>query len=752
MKISFLSRESLLTLLAILVGVLAALGSALFRAALSQTHDLFFVTGLDLLAALGPVAVAFLPAFGGLLVGVLDVGLAGNEESYGVARIVEAMALRGGRLKAQPALVRIVSAIITLGSGGSAGLQDPNVHIGAMLGSWLGQRIRLSSARIKALVGSGAAAGIAATFNAPITGVFFALEILLGRFSSSALGVVMLASITASLVSRALRGNMPLFGSAAFAICSQGEMLLYLGLGVLTALVATFYARLLHFVGDRFAKSGIHEAWRPAAGGLIVGVIGIFFPQILGIGIPFMEALLAGQGPLAQGTLWPALASLLALALLKPLATALTLGSGGSGGIFAPSLFIGASLGAGYGLLMDALVPGSIGSPASYALVGMGGILAGTIQAPITCILFIFELTHDYRVILPIMLCATVSALLARYLNKDSVYTAPLTRRGITLPRSFDVNPMETVQVDEIMQGDVPTLRLNSPLAEMAALFSQHRHEALVVLDQEGQLAGLVPYAAFERVQETTGNVRARELVREHPATLFPDETVDDALRLLSRDDLEVIPVISRTGLNKVVGLVRSQDLIAAYNTALARQEERERRMQAMELTSRGGGSLLRVTLTPASAAVGHWIADLNLPSYGAIILYIQRGEKVVVPRGDTRLLAHDVLTIELEQPEQMRRVRTLLLEGEEGVGPLPERLREYVIPAQAPCVGRRLDALDLPADWLAVRIERPEGVFIPHGDTTLQAGDEITLFGLDPQVAELEQALFGETLGEGRG
>lgn len=736
---SRLTRDAKFITLAILVGLLSALGSALFRALLGIMTELFMVWGRALLAGMGSMSVMLLPALGGLLVGVLNVWLVRDEETYGVARIIEAVALRGGRLRPRPALVRVAASIITLGSGGSAGLQDPNVHIGAVVGSTLAQWAKLPTKKVKALVGCGAAAGIAATFNAPIAGVFFALEAVLGRFSSSALGFVMLASVTASVLSRALQGNAPLFEIEPF-VFQAWEVVPYLGLGALTALVAVGYARLLQGMGHIFQR--IKWAWtRPALGGLVVGAMALGFPQLFGTGLPYLSELL---GQSLNTVTWQQPMMLLAiLALLKPFATAVTLGSGGAGGIFAPALFVGATLGGAYGLLLQGLLPGRDVAAVSYALVGMGGLLAGTIHAPLTSILFLFELTQDYHVILPIMLCGTVSYGLARYLKPTSIYTQPLLERGINLER-VEGNPMERVQVHEVMRPDVARLERGVGLDGLVHAFASSDATMLPVVDEQGQLAGVVLREAYQRALDRSSPVNLAELILERPPTVFADESLDDALRLLGAQQLSALPVISRTALNQVVGMIYSRDIIAAYNRALSRQVLMERKQEAQQVASRQGGALLQVTLDPGSAIVGKTVVQLGLPQQGATILYIKRDGQVVMPHGNTLLLPQDELVIELEEPTRAPFVRAQLERGHVQGRNVREFLKEYALPALAPAVGKRIEALQLPSEWLVVRVQRGDEVFVPHGSMLLQAGDRVTVFGLAEETDAVEQCLLG--------
>lgn len=684
----------------------------------------------------GYLLVLALPMLGLVLAAGLVRLLSGGEHGHGVAGVMEAVALRGGRLRVRPAVARIVASIVTIVSGGSVGPEDPNVQIGSVIGSWLGQRLRLSDERVQTLVACGAASGIAAAFNAPIAGVFFAQEIILGEFTTGAFGMVVLSAVASSTLSRVLRGESPAFRIPQYSLHSPWELFLYLGLGLLAALLSAGYVRGLLGLEELSRRWRAPFFFKAAVGGLAVGAVGLAFPHLFGVGYETMDGLL--QGERMSGGL------LLALMLLKPLLTSTTLAAGGSGGVFAPSLFIGSMLGGAFGQAVNYLFPGAVAPPPAYALVGMGAVLSGAVHCPITAILLLFEMTGDYRIILPIMLCAVVSTLVAQRLSYGSVYTERLFRRGIHLHLGRDLNVLEMVTVEEAMSRDFEAVPPEMPLAELGRTFEQSPHHGFPVVDEQGTLRGIVTLSDYHRALEEGRGRTVADICTCNPETVFPDQRLHDAMYLLSARDFGRIPVVSREDPRRIVGLLRRYDFVRAYNKGLARRAEIERRVQRMRLTSHRGGELFTLEMGPDAAALGYQVRDLGLPP-GTIIVTIQRGERALIPRGDTVLQAGDTLNLMVDRPETAEQVRALLFAGQGLPQGQAARHREYVLPAGAPAVGKRIADLGLPRDCLIIGLIRERHDVIPHGDTVLQPGDRVLVIAEAEDLPAVEGCLLGD-------
>lgn len=637
---------------ALLVGLLAGAGVWLFK----RLIDLSYVVMFDGLGAalhpLGAWTVVILPIAGGLIVGAMIHLLVGVERHHGVAGIMEATALSGGRLRYKRVPFKVAAAALSIGSGASVGPEDPSVQIGANLGSMFGQVLHLSDERVRALVAAGAAAGIAAAFNAPIAGVFFALEIVLGELSGNALGVIVLAAVVSSVFTQAVSGAQPAFAVPAYAFNSVWELPLYLGLGLLAGPIAALYIRSLYAAQDIFQRLTLPRWLRPAAAGAVVGLVGIFLPQIFGVGYETIGQILSGEKL--------GVTLLLTVLFAKLILTALSIGGGFPGGVFAPSLFIGAMLGAAYGTAAAALFPSlKIAAPA-FAMVGMAAALAGSVHSPLTAILLLFEMTNDYRIILPLMFAVMVSLLISRRLQPDSVYTLGLARKGIRIQRGRDVDVLEMVTVGEVMQTDAPALRETDSIAAASATFLQKRHHGLPVLNAADELVGVLTLQDLEAsnadgAARTVGEICSRDLLTAHP-----DETIGAALRRMSARDIGRLPVVAKDNPRHMLGLLRRTDLVRAYDAALTQREAARHQVQQIRLDAMTGRMAVDEFIIEAGApCAGKTIVQARFPR-GCVIASLRRGRKTLIPRGDTILLAGDALTV-VAEPDMKDAVKRLV-------------------------------------------------------------------------------------------
>ncbi|MGY0488854.1 chloride channel protein [Streptomyces sp. WG-D5] len=479
--------------LAVLVGAGAGLGSIVFRWCI-QTFTLLFSGHADYAADpggahpglpwLGPFFVLVTPVVGGLLYGPLVHRFAKEARGHGVPEVMLAVAQRGGRISPKVAVVKTLASALTIGSGGSVGREGPIVQIGSALGSTLGRITGLSEQRLKLLVACGAAGGIAATFNAPLAGVFFAMELILRAFTVEAFGATVLASVTASVIGRAAFGDVAFLNLPDFPVHHLGQYVLFAVLGVVAGAVGVGFSRVLYAIEDACDWLWRGPEWlRPAAGGLALGLVLLALPQMYGVGYPVLER--ATEGGYAVGFL-------LLLLVGKMVATSLTIGIGGSGGVFAPSLFIGAMLGAAFGAVAHALLPGTAGAVGAYALVGMGAVFAGSSRAPITAVVILFELTGEYSIILPLMLAIVLATATSRLLARDTIYTLKLRRRGIDLDGPAQDAPLGGQPVGSVLEPLPDALPASLPLADAAEALSRSGHGALPVRDGSGAHLGTV--------------------------------------------------------------------------------------------------------------------------------------------------------------------------------------------------------------------------------------------------------------------
>lgn len=671
------SETAVLLGTAIAVGAGTGVGAVLFIQLIALVQRLFFQSGEGVVSFLGRGLFILAPAVGGLLAGPIIAYFAKEAKGHGVPEVMQAIALRGGRIRPRVVVAKVAASALCIGSGGSAGREGPIVQVGAALGSTVGQWLRLSEARIRNLVACGAAAGIAATFNAPIAGVMFAMEIILGELHLGDLGNVVISAVMAATVARIFLGDRPAFAIPSHSMKTPWEVLLYILLGVLAAFAAVAFIRLLYWFEDRFDGWRFPDAFKPAVGGLLLGILGFFYPMVLGMGLaPSQEARLGfplaanmphvfGSGfSTIEGALQGQLSFglLVALIFLKPLATSLTLGSGNSGGVFAPSLFIGAALGGAFGRAVESLAPGTSAGPGAFAVVGMAAVFAGAARAPFTAILIVFEMTNDYRMIVPLMAGVIVSLIVAERLHRESIYTLKLTRRGIHLQRGRDLDVMEAVRIDEVMVRQPVTVPISLPVTLLAGEFVRTGRHGFPVLNDDGSLFGVVSLEDYRQATAAGGippdQLVVRDIATRDVVTVFPDETVGTALRRMAPRDLSRMPVVARNDPRRLVGVVRRNDIVRAYEVGAMRREEARRRAEATRAISDTRAEFVDVLLAFDSVAAGKTVVELDLPR-AAVLVSIRRGHELVIPRGDTWLQAGDIVTVlcEREYIEQIKAV-----------------------------------------------------------------------------------------------
>ena len=557
--------------LALAIGAGAGFGAVVFRY-LILGFTLLFTGQRDYSSAghapygylhgLGFWFVVLTPILGGLLYGPLIHRYGREARGHGVPEVMYAVSERGGRIRPQVAIVKSLASALCIGSGGSVGREGPIVQIGSALGSTLGQWTRMPESRLRILVACGAAGGISATFNAPIAGVFFALELILRDFEADAFGVVVLSSFVADIIGRAAFGSHPFLSLPPLQLHSPLEYPLYAGLGILCAVVAIAFVRVLYGSEDIADRLWRGPEWlRPAAGGLLLGLLLLALPELYGVGYPQLEGAIRGRDVIGL---------LLLLLVGKMIATSATLAIGGSGGVFAPSLFIGAMLGTAYGAIVHHLAPGFPAAPAgTYGLVGMGAVFAAAARAPITAVIIIFELTGDYRIILPLMLAVALAVGASRLLSRDTVYTLKLRRRGIETDRSGTRNVMSSLHVGDAMRTVPFTLSADTSASEAVHLLAESSTDSAPVVDGDGAYVGAVTAARLEAaLQADELETRLGELADPAPP-LRVTQTIDAALSSLLRAE-HGLPVVAGHP-DTLIGWLTHADVLHAYSARVAR-------------------------------------------------------------------------------------------------------------------------------------------------------------------------------------
>ncbi len=567
-------RPGLTLFLAVIVGIIAGLGAVVFRYLIAAFQYVFFDQFANSLQPLlGDFRWAVVPAAGGLLVGPIVYFLAREAKGHGVPEVMEAVALQGGRIRPRVSVVKSIASSICIGSGGSVGREGPIVQIGSALGSTLGQICNLPPQIVRTLVACGAAGGIAATFNAPLAGAFFALELILRDWGTGSFAPVVVASFCATVVGRRFLGDHPAFDIPEYSVASITELPMFALLGVICALVGIAFIILLYALEDVWEAVPIPEWLKAAPGGLMTGFIGIVAMAVLGqfddyrlgvygVGYSTMDLILAGHFTVVSVTF--------ALLVLKLLATTMTLGSGGSGGVFAPSLFMGCMAGAAFGATVHSAIPSLTTTPAAYALVGMGAVFAAASRAPVTSVLIVYEMTQDYRMILPLMLACAVSVAVANVLYRFSIYNLKLVRRGIHIELAQEPVLLSQLTVADAMTTDIISVKPDDKLSDILPLFETTKHHGFPVVDDKGYLHGIVTIGDVRKaLNKGLTDVPVSEIATHDLIVAFPEETLNDALLKLGLRDVGRLPVVDPNDHRRLLGLITRKNILSAYNKAL---------------------------------------------------------------------------------------------------------------------------------------------------------------------------------------
>jgi len=573
------SEHIRLSLLAVLVGLMAGLASVLFKTMIHLFQDLFWGdTSIISAVQSQPLYLTLLiPAAGGLLIAPLIYYGAKEAKGHGVPEIMESLIFRGGKIRNRVAAIKALASSICIGSGGSTGREGPIVQISASIASSIGQFFRIREKAMRTLVAAGAGAGIGATFNAPIAGALFAVEVLLGEFGVYSFSPIIIASVIATLISRLITGDFAAFTVPKYTLISVWEIGPYLLLGIISGLVAILFIEVLYFLEDRFDSLRIHPLIKPALGGLIVGAIGLSLPQVFGVGYEGINACLQNQ-----------LSILMALALVfaKLISTSLTLGSGGSGGIFAPSLFLGAMTGSLVGSLFHSAFPGSISRPGAFSLVGMGAVVAAATHAPITAIIIIFELTNDYKIILPLMLSCIIASFMTVGVHKDSIYTMKLRRRGIIFREGREVNILKSLPVKDFLSHDYQLFINTERVGKIIDQAIGSKHHSFQIVDEENKYIGFFSLNQLKNLLQEKdildSFVIAQDLAVSDIYLRYEDD-LEQAMKIFGQTDIAEIAVLQN---GRFFGVVKRKDVIEAYNHEIIKREAAAGLVQKLKFTT----------------------------------------------------------------------------------------------------------------------------------------------------------------------
>lgn len=597
----------------------------------------------------GLLRVLVVPTVGALAGGLLVTYVVPEAAGSGVVQTMRTIAVRGGRFRRRVPLTGALTSGLSLGAGITGGREGPIVLVGGGTGSILGRWFGLDEDRIRGLVAAGAAAGIGASFNAPIGGMLFAVELIIGGFRAASLQAVVVASVVGSVTAHELVGDDLIYGPAvAYALDDPRQLLLYAVLGLAAVPVGLGF---LYGTDLATRLSRRIEVWPPlrvAAGGLAVGVLAVGVPEILGTGnnLPALAGVV--REPIQEmldarlGTGLVVAGFLLLLAAAKLVATCVAIGTGNAVGIFAPVIFTGAAVGGAVGHAAERLLPAAGVAPGAFALVGMAAAFGAAARTPLTAIVIVFELTGDYGLVLPLMLATGLATFLADQVSSDSVYTLPLRREGIVYTDPHDIDILQTVTVGEIMTSPPDTVPADVTVEQLREAFRRSGHHGFPVVEDGDRLVGVVTLAD---VEEAAPEASVRHVCTHDPVVVTPDQPVFRAVERMGSLDVGRIPVVDADRPDRLVGLVRRSDLVEAYRRAVAKSAAAQQRRESSELRDLVGVHFLELSVDPEAPAAGRKIRAVDWPER-TVITSIRRDGRVVLPEGDTVVRAGDEVVV----------------------------------------------------------------------------------------------------------
>lgn len=651
-----------MVLVSIIIGILAGYCAVGFRELIHLIQSVAWQNEsytLEYIYSLPWWWKVFVPAIGGFFVGAIIYYFAREAKGHGVPEVMEAVALNGGRIRPRVVVAKMIASGICIGTGGSVGREGPIVQIGSTIGSSIGQWLGVGERRLRTLVGCGAAAGIAATFNAPVAGALFAVEIILGDFAVTQFSPIVISSVTATVVSRHYLGDFPAFEVPSYVMQNPLELIAYAIMGIMAGFSALGFVNILYWFEDRFDAIKAYPPLKAACGGLVIGIIALWLPHIYGVGYEAINSALRGE------MLWY---MLLILVGVKILSVSVTIGSGGSGGVFAPALFIGAMVGGAVGTVVHNFWPGSTAGPGAYALVGMGAVVAASTHAPITAILMIFELTNDYKIILPLMVSCIIATLLTTRLQKSSIYTLKLLRRGVDLEAGQSVNVLKNIQVKEVLKADIATISPSETLMPLVSKFIEHPGSTVFVVNENKGLLGIITIDQIRPIMSTLNEMEfiftAQDIMMEQDyPTLTPDEPLDDVMRILGNYHFET--AVIKEG--QLIGAVYPETVIQKYNAELFKREMAS--SLAVKASSSpnmesipGVKNMSMAEVSVPNGFIGKTLKQLNVRQQFAVtIIMVKRfdqsgSENVTAPLADDPFKAGDKL-IAIGTEEKLRQL-----------------------------------------------------------------------------------------------
>lgn len=645
--------ENLFMLIAaLIIGVLAGFCATGIRSLIYLISEISFSgegTFLERVISAPWYIKLIIPVIGGAIVGPVIYFLAPEAKGHGVPEVLHAILLKGGYIRPRVAFIKAFTSSVTIGTGGSVGREGPIIQIGASIGSTIAQFFNVPTRRMKTLVGCGAAAGIAAAFNAPVGGALFALEVILMDYSPSKFSPIVIASVMATVVSHSIEGDFAAFPVPPFVFANPWEIALYSILGILCGFVSWIFIKVLYFSEDVWDnKIKVPPYVKASIGGFVIGTLALFFPQVLGMGYDSISLALSGE------SLWY---MAFILIFVKIFATSITLGSGGSGGVFAPALFMGAMLGAFFGYLANTFFPDITAGSGAYALVAMGGLLAGTMRAPITAIIIVFELTKDYNIFLPLMITCIISTILSTKLSRESIYTLKLLHNNIKLRNRAEVNIMNSILVRDVYKKDFTVITEDTGFDKIVKELIKKNNPYLFVNDLKGTLLGIISIHNIKEwliEHETLQHICiAGDIADKSIEKVSLNDNCKQVLEKMFLCGYDGLPVIDMDKGNLQIGIIWRNDIDAALHKEIDRSD------LAADLASKitldnlekdvaflDGYAVTELPVPPFF--VGKSLKELKIRSvYGVDVLTIKdnRGSIVAIPNAE-HVFKHDEIIV----------------------------------------------------------------------------------------------------------
>ncbi len=548
--------------------LIAVIGNLIFSGTLASDLSLIEYGGVGWW-------VIIIPAIGGIIIGLMAKYGTSKIEGHGIPEAMEAVLTNKSKIHPKVAVLKPLSAAIAIGTGGPYGAEGPIIQTGGAFGSILGQFVKTSAAERKVLLACGAAGGMAATFNTPIAAVIIAIELLLFEFKTRSFIPLVISSVMATAVHFLLIGNGPLFEMEAVDFAVVEGIPFYILLGLICGVAAVGFKRSFYWIEDQFERIPVDRMWLPAIGGLGLGIIGFFFPVVLGVGYDTITGILNGEFLLSM---------LLIIMVFKSLALMVSLGSGTSGGLLAPMFMAGAALGGVYAMAWNGIIPGLGLAPGAYALVAMAAIFGTASRSTFALIIFAFEITQDYTSIIPLMIGCVIADAVGLLLMKNTIMTEKLERRGLNIQQDYEVDALYKMKVGEVMDPDAPTIPASMSLKDLAELIANHdplvtRHQGLLIVDEDENLQGIITRSdVLNNIDsEDLDELKVLDVGSTSPKVAYPDELVATATERMATNQIGRLPVVERQNPKKILGYLGRASILEGRTQYFVEESQQER-------------------------------------------------------------------------------------------------------------------------------------------------------------------------------